>query len=71
MNTQTTRIAYVDFLTAQQNYEGFCTTCQRFTNTETEPDAVQYECVECGNMTVYGTDEAVLMGLIASGGAEE
>ena len=32
--------------------------------TTVEPDARRYECEACGQPTVYGMEEALLMGLI-------
>ena len=44
---------------------GFCTTCKKITVFGgCEPDAREYECPDCGNSTVYGTEEALIMGVI-------
>ena len=40
---------------------GFCIACAA-EHYECEPDARRYECEECGEHTVYGAQELVLMG---------
>lgn len=50
--------------------EGFCIRCKAFTNYECEPDARRYVCDECGRSSVYGAEEALLMGLIDIGDEE-
>ena len=45
----------------QNNYEGLCTTCKETQDT-CEPDASEYECESCGENTVYGVPELLLMG---------
>jgi predicted RNA-binding Zn-ribbon protein involved in translation (DUF1610 family) len=47
---------------ASDEYRGWCTTCKDFTRDSTEPDACEYDCPECGENTVYGAEEALLMG---------
>jgi hypothetical protein len=44
--------------------QGFCTTCQEFTRDCCEPDAENYDCPECGRLTVYGAEQAMIMGLL-------
>lgn len=53
-----------EFTDAQDSNMGYCSQCKEFTNDCCEPDARQYECEACGNLTVYGAEEALLMGLI-------
>jgi hypothetical protein len=43
---------------------GYCTNCREFTNDGCEPDARKYECVKCGARTVFGAEEALIMGAI-------
>lgn len=43
-------------------YKGFCTTCEKFTRGETEPDAENYPCPRCKKDTVMGTEQALLCG---------
>jgi len=52
------------FSTACDQYKGFCTTCQKFTRRECEPDAREYDCPRCKRPTVYGAEEALIMGAI-------
>ena len=47
---------------AINNMDGWCTTCKDFTTGCCEPDARAYECELCGENTVYGAEEALLMG---------
>ena len=44
--------------------DGFCITCNDWTNIGVEPDAHEYTCDVCGEPTVYGTEEAMIMGLL-------
>lgn len=53
------------FEDAVANYEGWCSECQAFTRGETEPDAEEYDCPECGQNTVTGAENALLKGLLA------
>jgi hypothetical protein len=53
-----------DYQAASANYEGFCTNCKEITNSNVEPDARRYECECCGERTVYGIEEALLMQFI-------
>jgi hypothetical protein len=47
------------------NDDGFCKTCDAVTRFgSTEPDAREYPCEVCGERSVYGMEEAMLMGLI-------
>lgn len=44
-------------------YSGICVgVCQKVTADGVEPDARKYKCPQCGEHTVYGIEEAVLMG---------
>lgn len=44
---------------------GYCSFCEIFISEGgIEPDASEYECPECGNLTLYGIEEAVLRGLL-------
>jgi hypothetical protein len=46
-----------------REYEGICIKC-RFVQTGCEPDSRRYECESCGERTVYGAEQAMIMGLI-------
>jgi len=44
-------------------YDGYCKHCDCITREgNTEPDAANYECPECGKMSCLGMDFAVVMG---------
>ncbi|MDP3768028.1 MAG: hypothetical protein Q8S13_08430 [Dehalococcoidia bacterium] len=57
-----TTITEADYRDAADSYLGWCRTCQEFTTDSCEPDARRYECPECGERTVYGAEEALMMG---------
>jgi len=46
-----------------ESYPGFCTTCGRKAKGFVEPDAREYPCQyrSCGQATVYGAEELLLM----------
>lgn len=52
------------FIEAQENNEGYCKNCLEWTHDSCEPDARYYRCPQCDKLTVFGADEAFLMGLI-------
>lgn len=56
-----------DFEEYADNYLGWCTECQSWTVEECEPDISNGECWECGGETVYGAEQAVLLGHITVG----
>jgi hypothetical protein len=60
----TKRITEKVFANACDAYKGFCTTCQKFTRRECEPDARGYDCPKCKGRTVYGAEEALMMGIL-------
>ena len=44
-------------------YDGYCTKCDAITRDgDTEPDAENYKCPECGNMSCMGIEQALLCG---------
>ena len=48
-----------------ESYDGYCKKCDdvgRF--GDTEPDAENYPCEECGQHACMGIEQALLMGLI-------
>lgn len=54
----------VDYQEAVDSYVGWCTECKEFTRDCTEPGAVKYDCPKCGQRTVMGAEQALLMGYI-------
>lgn len=53
-----------EYITADEENLGWCRKCNAFTSDFAEPDAENYECPDCGNDTVYGAQQALLLGLI-------
>lgn len=49
---------------AQEDHLGWCVKCKDWTHDCAEPDAHKYECPVCECKSVYGAEEAVLLGLI-------
>jgi len=49
---------------AIEDNRGYCTNCEDFTNFNVEPDAENYECEECGENTVIGVEQAILLGIL-------
>ena len=43
---------------------GGCTACGEIQYGNTEPDAREYKCEDCGQNKVYGLEELIVMGLI-------
>ena len=54
-----------EFEAACDAHDGFCIDCNEITNSGVEPDARRYECESCGGNTVYGMEEALLMGALS------
>jgi hypothetical protein len=55
------------WLEACDSYTGFCTACADFTTGCVEPDAEDYECEGCGEHTVMGAEQALLLGIVELG----
>jgi hypothetical protein len=54
-----------DFHTHVENNDGYCTVCDDVTRTGgTEPDAREYPCPKCGQLTVMGVEQALVEGHI-------
>jgi hypothetical protein len=54
-----------DLRDAIEGLQGICVSCGEFGCDNTaEPDAERYTCESCGKPTVYGAEQALLMGLI-------
>jgi hypothetical protein len=50
------------------SYAGYCTDCKDITrDSDTEPDATDYECPDCEEMTCMGIEQALLEGHIEIG----
>ena len=61
------RLTESEFRSADNDMQGYCTHCQDITGDSCEPDARKYECPVCERRTVYGMQEALLMGFITIG----
>lgn len=59
-----TKISKKDFEYQEENYGGFCTTCEEFTTDGCEWDAEDNLCPDCGEYTVNGLFQTVLLDLI-------
>lgn len=54
-----------EFQEHSDSNDGYCKTCKEVTaNGGIEPDAREYECPDCKELTLYGVEEALLQGLI-------
>lgn len=60
-------VSSIDYEDMCDSYMGFCTLCQEFTRENTEPDAHEYDCPDCGNNSVMGAEEAMMAGEIEIG----
>lgn len=52
-----------EFEEADESMSGYCIRCGAMREC-CEPDARKYDCQECGQMTAYGAQELLLMGLV-------
>jgi len=57
------QIDQADYEEAAETFMGWCTLCNEFTRSHTEPDAEDYDCPECGHNTVMGAENALLEGI--------
>ena len=57
-------ISLEEFEEAQESMQGFCIECGA-TRDCCEPDARNYDCEECGQNTVFGAEECLIMGLVS------
>ena len=60
----TVPVSMADYRDAVESYMGWCSECRAFTRDCTEPDAVGYDCPDCGQGGVVGAEGALLTGLI-------
>jgi hypothetical protein len=64
-------ITQEDFQEHIDSDDGFCLECNAFTRFgDTEPDAENYPCDECGHDSCLGAEQALIEGLIEFGGEE-
>ena len=43
---------------------GVCLACGNFTDSPVKPDAQHYKCGVCGDLKVFGLEEALLVGAL-------
>ncbi len=55
-------ITQQEYQEAEENMTGLCLTCCAFTYGDTEPDAEEYPCDECGCNSVQGIQNALVEG---------
>ena len=48
----------------REEYSGICTNCKEIAHGDTEPDAEDYECENCGERCVQGIENLLIMGEI-------
>lgn len=53
-----------DFNDANESSMGWCRDCDAFTTDSCEPDARNYDCDSCGAASVFGAEEALMMGIL-------
>lgn len=53
-----------EYTEACESNMGYCTNCKDFTTDSCEPDARKYKCDVCDLRTVFGAEEALMMGII-------
>ncbi len=58
------KISEGEYWAASEEMNGYCKACDDITTGCVEPDARRYPCECCGARTVYGIEEALLMGLL-------
>jgi hypothetical protein len=65
------KVSVEDYNEAVDQYLGWCPLCEDFTRDSTEGDAEDYECELCGEDSVMGAENALLMGVITLIGVED
>ena len=58
------KISTKQFQSYAKRYRGYCLECNKFTRSETEPDADQYDCPKCFKNAVVGAENALIMGFL-------
>jgi len=54
-------ISLDEYLMHRDQYSGYCVDCQEFQHGDYEPDTRKAYCEICGEHTIYGVEEALLM----------
>lgn len=55
------RMTQEEYENYSEEYAGYCTKCKDITVYEVEPDAEGYECEQCGNHSVIGMENALIL----------
>ncbi len=58
------KITFDEFFGEKDEYAGLCLACNEITTYGVEPDGRRRECEQCGEPTVFGLEEAMIMGEI-------
>lgn len=58
------RITEEEYHDHSNNYDGFCTHCEEFSEGGVEPDAEGYHCDYCDTPSVCGTEQALFLGVL-------
>ncbi len=64
-------VTKTEYLQHCASYDGLCLGCGEWSWGDCEPDARRYRCDACGELRVYGAEEAQLMGRISIEEEEE
>ncbi len=56
------KISEQEYYEHRANLDGICLACEEWTLGGVESDAQGYGCQSCGELEVFGTEEALLMG---------
>ncbi len=65
------KVSEEDYMDACDNYMGWCTNCQEFSRESCEPDCENYDCPNCEEDSVFGAEQALIMGLFEIDEEEE
>lgn len=66
-----TKLSSAEYRLYREGYWGYCIACEDWTaDCGIEPDARDYECPACSDASVYGAEEALMMGFVEIGELE-
>lgn len=58
------KMTYEEYQQYEDEFMGYCRTCDDMTTCSVEADAERYPCDECGKKTVYGVMNALIYSFI-------
>lgn len=68
INDKTKRLSFKmqeeEYYSLREEYSGICLACGEVRWGDTEPDARNYPCEECGENKAFGIEELVIMGKV-------